>query len=120
MEDTAETTVAIINPNKAKKASEKSSGNYKQQEMQEWAAAQAKKTGKPMVVITTGNSMEMRAASKEDIKKQESTRTAFQPPVIESAPESIDVQGKSQGTPWSNHISKHGIQEGPGRHKRKV
>lgn len=117
MEETGE-VLEIVRPS-SKPSNELDS---KVAEMHDVAQGMAKKNGEKMAVIKIPGGFEIKPASKGELEAaNQAPLSKFEPPVkplIASEPTLEPTIGKSQGKPWSNHVSKHGIPGGPGRYRK--
>lgn len=94
----------------------------REKELHDMASIMARGNKKPMAVIARDGGFEIKPATKDVLKAARQTPPSrFEPPVkplIASEPTLETTGGKSQGKPWSNHVSKHGIPGGPGRYRK--
>ncbi len=110
----------IVKPNEAVRT-DVPQDDTRDRELHDVASLMAQRSKKPVAVIARDGGFEIKPATEEDLKKAAQSKPKFEPPIkptITSEPILEPVGGKSQGKPWSNHVSKHGIPGGPGRYRK--
>ena len=109
----------IVKPNDAVRT-DVPQDDTRDRELHDVASLMAQGSKKPMAVIARDGGFEIKPATKEDLKKAaQGSKMKFEPPTKPTSEPILEPVGsKSQGTPWSNHVSKHGIPGGPGRYRK--